>query len=97
MLVSEWVDGPQDEGGYQGAEERPPESLQREVVRDLGRKAGGKVSVKKLKTLFIIEFDRIIRRFAACLNVTRVKHCLSFCGRAFRVKRFVCLMGGKIM
>lgn len=36
--VAERVDGPQHEGGHQRREERPPQSLQRKVVADLGNK-----------------------------------------------------------
>lgn len=35
VLVAEWVDGTQDERRDQRAEERTPQSLQREVVRHL--------------------------------------------------------------
>lgn len=34
VLVAEGVDGAENESGDEGAEERPPERLQREVVRD---------------------------------------------------------------
>jgi hypothetical protein len=37
MLVSKWVYGAEDECCHQGAEERPPQSLEWEVIADLRR------------------------------------------------------------
>ena len=62
MLVAERVNGLQDEGGDQRAEERPPERLQRKVVAHFFEAENGINSSYGLKPKFFAKSVRFIQR-----------------------------------